>query len=150
MGKQILGVNTLLVPTFWRFSILVPTFLFHHFQSLNQLTHVILVIFVSQLMEITELTNREIKILLKIYCSTHQGKKKKKHQDLYLSSTRTPKNTNPYFKHKNTCPNLFAFSCPFLSTKHKHKSISSKNTNTNLAADLLRFSQTTKPRYTNS
>ena len=44
---------------------------------------------------------------------------------------------------------FLAFSCPFLSTKHKHKSISSKNTNTNRAAGLLRFSQTTKPRYTN-
>ena len=39
---------------------------------------VILVIFVSQQTEITEMTNRGIKILLKIYCSTHQIKKKKK------------------------------------------------------------------------
>ena len=31
--------------------------------------------------------------------------------------------------------------------KHKHKLISSKNINTNLAADLLRFSQTIKPRF---
>ena len=44
----------------------------------NQLTHVILVIFVSQSMEIIELINGEIKILLKIYYSTHQIKKKKK------------------------------------------------------------------------
>ena len=70
--------------------------------------------------------------------------------NLGSSSTRTPKNTNPDFKHKNTCPNFLAFSCPFLSTKHIHKSISSKNTNTNLAIDLLRFSQTTKPKYTKS
>ena len=70
--------------------------------------------------------------------------------DLGSSSTRTPKNTNPYFEHKNTCLDFLAFSCPFLSTKHIHKSISSKNTNTNLATDLLRFSQTTKPKYTKS
>ena len=61
------------------------------------------------------------------------------------------KNTNPDFKHKNTCPDFLAFYCPFLSTKHKHKykSISNKNTNTNLAVDLLRFSQTTKPDIQN-
>ena len=35
------------------------------------------------------------------------------------------------FKHKNTCPNFLAFSCPFLSTKHKNT-----NTNTNLAIEL--------------
>ena len=68
--------------------------------------------------------------------------------DLGSSSSRTPKNTNPDFKHNNTCPDFLAFSCPFLSTKYKLKSISSKNTNTNLAMNLLRFSQTTKPRYT--
>ena len=64
----------------------VPTFLFHHFQFLNQLTHVILVIFVSQPTEITKLTNEEIKILLKIYCSTHQIKKKliKKNIKIYV------------------------------------------------------------------
>ena len=99
-------------------------------------------------MEIIELTNGDIKILLKIYYSTHQIKKK--NQDLCSSSTRTPKNIDPDFKHKNTCLDLLAFSCPFLSTKYKLKSISSKNTNTNLAMDLLRFSQTTKPRYTKS
>ena len=48
------------------------------------------------------------------------------------------KNTNLDFKHKNTCPDLLAFSCPFLSTKHKHKSVSNKNTNTNLATDFLK------------
>ena len=71
--------------------------------------------------------------------------------DLGSSSTRTPKNTNPDFKYKNTCPDFLAFSCPFLSTKHKHKSISSKNTNTNtnLAADLS-INKTTKSRYTKS
>ena len=58
--------------------------------------------------------------------------------DLCSSSTRTPKNINPDFKHKNKCPDFLAFSCLFLSTKHKHKSISSKNTNINLAADLLK------------
>ena len=31
-------------------------------------------------MEIIELTNEEIKILLKIYCSTHHLKKKKKNK----------------------------------------------------------------------
>ena len=58
--------------------------------------------------------------------------------DLGSSSTRTPKNIDLDFKHKNTCPDLLAFSSPFLSIKHKHKSISSKNTNTNLAADFLK------------
>ena len=47
-------------------------------------------------------------------------------------------NTNPDFKHKNTCLDFLAFSCIFLSTKQKHKSISSKNTNTNLAVDFLK------------
>ena len=69
--------------------------------------------------------------------------------DLCLSSTRTPKNTDPDFKHKNTCPDLLAFSCPFLSTKHKLKSISSKNTNTNLAMDLLRFLKPQNPDIQN-
>ena len=47
-------------------SILVPTFSFHHFQSLNQLTRVILVLSVSQQTEIAEVANRLIKILIKI------------------------------------------------------------------------------------
>ena len=47
-------------------SILVPTFSFHHFQSLNQLTRVILVLSVSPQTEIAEVANRLIKILIKI------------------------------------------------------------------------------------
>ena len=63
--------------------------------------------------------------------------KRKNMSCLHLSSSsiRTPKNTNPDFKHNNTCPDFLAFSCPFLSTKHKPCS---------------RSSQTTKPRYTKS
>ena len=34
--------------------------------------------------EIIELTNGEIKILLKIYCSTHQIKKKKNNKKIYV------------------------------------------------------------------
>ena len=86
-----IGINALLVPTFQLFSILVPTFPFHHFQSLNQLTRVILVLSVSQQTEITEMTNGGIKILLKIYCSTHQIKKKKKSRSMFIFN----KNTDP-------------------------------------------------------
>ena len=56
------------------FFILVLTFSFHYFQSLNQLTHVISVFSISQQMEITVVTNGNIKILLKIHYSTHQIK----------------------------------------------------------------------------
>ena len=48
-------------------SILVPTFLFYHFQSLIQLTLVILVLSVSQQMEIADVANGLIKILIKIH-----------------------------------------------------------------------------------
>ena len=49
-------------------SILVPTFLFYHFQSLIQLTLVILVLFVSQQTKIANVANGLIKILIKIHC----------------------------------------------------------------------------------
>ena len=45
------------------------------------------------------MTNGGIKILLKIYCSIHLIKKKKKKKN--IKNTRTPKNRNPDFKHKN-------------------------------------------------
>ena len=51
-------------------SIIVPTFLFYHFQSLIQLTRVILVLSVSQQTEIANVANRLIKILIKIHRSS--------------------------------------------------------------------------------
>ena len=48
-------------------SIIVPTFLFYHFQSLIQLMRVILVLSVSQQTEIANVANRLIKILIKIH-----------------------------------------------------------------------------------
>ena len=53
-----IGVNALLVPTFCIFSISVPIFSFHHFWSLNQLTHSILVLTVTHLTEIADVANR--------------------------------------------------------------------------------------------
>ena len=52
-------------------SILAPTFSFHHFQSLNQLTCVIFVISVSQHMEISDVADGGIKISLKIHHGTY-------------------------------------------------------------------------------
>ena len=93
--------------------------------------------------------------------------KEKIHQDLCSSSTRTPKNTNPYFKHKNTCPDFLAFFLPFLvnqtqtqinlQQEHKHKPnnrssqiFSNHKThiyklNHNSNPDFLIFQSTTKP-----
>ena len=51
-------------------SILVPSFLFYHFQSLIQLKLVILVISVSQQTEIADVANGLIKILIKIHCGS--------------------------------------------------------------------------------
>ena len=48
-------------------SILVPTFLFYQFQSLIQLTLVILVLSVSQQTKMANVANRPIKILIKIH-----------------------------------------------------------------------------------
>ena len=48
-------------------SILVPTFLFYQFQSLIQLTVVILVLSVSQQTKMADMTNELIKILIKIH-----------------------------------------------------------------------------------
>ena len=48
-------------------SILVHTFLFYQFQSLIQLTYVILVLFVSQQTEMADVANGLIKILIKIH-----------------------------------------------------------------------------------
>ena len=48
-------------------SILVPTFLFYQFQSLIQLTLVILVLSVNQQTEMANVANRLIKILIKIH-----------------------------------------------------------------------------------
>ena len=46
-------------------SILVPTFSFYHFQSLNQLARVISVLVVSQLTEKADVANGTIKIIIK-------------------------------------------------------------------------------------
>ena len=48
-------------------SILVPTFIFYQFQSLIQLTLVILVFSVNQQMEMADVANGLIKILIKIH-----------------------------------------------------------------------------------
>ena len=48
-------------------SILVPTFLFYQFQSLIQLTLVILVLSISQQTKMADVANRLIKILIKIH-----------------------------------------------------------------------------------
>ena len=83
--------------------------------------------------------------------------------DLGSSSTRTPKNTNPNFKHKNTCPDFLALSCQpntntnqspartqtqtqtqqqiFQSTKPQNPDIQNLNSN----PDFLIFQSTTKP-----
>ena len=63
-------VNVLLVPIFFdHISILVLTFSFHHFYSLNQLTLVILVISIGQQMEKADVAVVGIKILLKkLFC----------------------------------------------------------------------------------
>ena len=59
-------VNALLVPIFFdHISILVFTFSFHHFYSLNQLMLVILVISISQQTEKADMAVVGIKILLK-------------------------------------------------------------------------------------
>ena len=46
---------------------------------------------------------------------------------------KNSKEHKPRFKHKNTCLDFLAFSCPFLSTKYKN---TNTNTNTNSATDL--------------
>ena len=57
-------------PHFGVISILIPIFIFYHFQSLIQLTLVILVLSVSQQTEMANVANGLIKILIKIHCGS--------------------------------------------------------------------------------
>ena len=84
-------------------SILVPTFLFYHFQSIIQLTLVILVISVNQQTEIADVANGLIKILIKIHCGSchpcHLG-----FSPLYSHVTLTAPKSVPETQNRSTFP----------------------------------------------
>ena len=101
------GVNALLVPIFCTFSILVLTFYFYHFQSLNQLTPDIQVLSVTQPMTKADVanggtvnTNVSIKIILKMI---HQHPCQLPHQHLNLKNKFI--NLKIYKKPKNIIKN---------------------------------------------
>ena len=105
------GVNALLVPIFCTFSILVITFYFYHFQSLNQLTPDIQVFSVTQLTAKANVANGgtvnanvSIKIILKML---HQHPCQLPHQHLNLKNKllnlKIYKKPKKIIKNKKNC-----------------------------------------------
>ena len=104
-------------------SILVSTFVFYHFQSPIQLTRVILVIFISQQMEIADVANRLIKILIKIHCGSrhpcHMG-----FSPLYSHMTLTTLEmvrVNPQIGPPSPKPNQSTFSLDLRQPSNHHR-----------------------------